>query len=64
MNKKEGDCGLPPEKGGGLQDPTIWRPGEPPAPLHKPLKTYPPLYDLRWSLPPLFAHAKACQGVA
>ena len=47
MNKKERDCALPPEEGGGLQDPMVRRPGEPPPPLHKPLKTYPPLSDLR-----------------
>ena len=45
--EKEGDCALPPEKGGGLQGTAAGRPGEPPAPLRKPLKTYPPLSDLR-----------------
>ena len=36
--EKEGDCALPPEEGEGLQDAVAWRPGEPPPPLHKPLK--------------------------
>ena len=64
MSKKEGDCALPPEEGGSLQDPTAQHPGEPPTPLHKPLKPYPPLSDLRRSPPPLFAPPKASQGVA
>ena len=57
--EKEGDCALPPEKGGGLQGTAAGRPGEPPAPLRKPLKTYPPLSDLRRSLPPPFAPSRA-----
>ena len=57
--EKEGDCALPPEKGGGLQGTAAGRPGEPPAPLRKPLKTYPPLSDLRQSPPPLFAPSRA-----
>ena len=57
--EKEGDCALPPEKGGGLQGTAAGRPGEPPAPLRKPLKTYPPLSDLRRSLPPPFAPPRA-----
>ena len=36
--EKEGDCALPPEEGEGLQDAAAGRPGEPPPPLHKPLK--------------------------
>ena len=51
MKKKEGDCALPPEEGKGLQDAAAGRPGEPPGEpprrLRKPLKTYPPLSDLR-----------------
>ena len=45
--EKEGDCALPPEKGGDLQGTVAGHPGEPPPPLPKPLKTYPPLSDLR-----------------
>ena len=45
--KKEGDCALPPDKGEGLQDAAAGRPGEPPPPLHKPLKIYPTISDLR-----------------
>jgi len=37
---KEGDCA-------GLQDAAAGRPGEPPPPLHKPLKIYPTISDLR-----------------
>ena len=44
---KEGDCALPPEEGKGLQDAAAGRPGEPPPPLHKPLKIYPTISDLR-----------------
>ena len=36
--QKEGDCAPPPEEGKGLQDAAAGRPGEPPPPLHKPLK--------------------------
>ena len=52
---KEGDCALPPEEGEGLQDAAARRPGEPPPPLCKPLKIYPPLSDLRQPLPPPLA---------
>ena len=45
--EKEGDCALPPEEGEGLQDAAAGRPGEPPPPLHKPLKIYPTISDLR-----------------
>ena len=45
--KKEGDCAIPPEEGEGLQDAEAGRPGEPPPPLHKPLKIYPTISDLR-----------------
>ena len=44
---KEGDCALPPEEGEGLQDAAAGRPGELPPPLHKPLKMYPTISDLR-----------------
>ena len=50
--EKEGDCALPPEEGEGLQDAAAGRPGEPPPPLRKPLKIYPPLSDLRRPPPP------------
>ena len=36
--KKEGESGLPPEEGEGLQDAAAESPGELPPPLHKPLK--------------------------
>ena len=52
---KEGDCALPPEDGEGLQDAAAGRPGEPPPPLHKPLKIYPTISDLR-QLPHLCLH--------
>ena len=52
---KEGDCALPPEDGEGLQDTAAGRPGEPPPPLHKPLKIYPTISDLR-QLPHLRLH--------
>ena len=52
---KEGDCALPPEEGEGLQDAAPGRPGEPPPPLHKPLKIYPTISDLR-RLPHLHLH--------
>ena len=45
--EKEGDCALPLEEGEGLQDAVAGRPGEPPLPLHKPLKIYPTISDLR-----------------
>ena len=45
--EKEGYCALPPEEGEGLQDAAEGHPGEPPPPLHKPLKIYPTLSDLR-----------------
>ena len=44
---KEGDCALPPEKGEGLQDAAAGHPDKPPPPLHKPLKIYPTISDLR-----------------
>jgi len=47
----------------GLQGTAAGRPGEPPAPLRKPLKTYPPLSDLRRSPPPPFAPPRALQQV-
>ena len=53
--RKEGDCALPPEEGEGLQDAAAGRPGEPPPPLHKPLKIYPRISDLR-QLPHLRLH--------
>ena len=52
---KEGDCALPPEEGEGFQDAAAGRPGEPPPPLHKPLKIYPTISDLR-RLPHLRLH--------
>ena len=48
----EGDCALPPEEGEGLQDAAAGGPGEPPPPLCKPLKIYPPLSYLRRPPPP------------
>ena len=45
--KKEGESALPPEEGEGLQDAAAGRPGEPPPPLHKPLKIYPTISYLR-----------------
>ena len=45
--EKEGDCALPPEEGEGLQDTAAGSPGERPPPLHKPLKIYPTISDLR-----------------
>ena len=36
--KKEGESGLPPEEGEGLQDAAAESPGELPPPLRKPLK--------------------------
>ena len=53
--EKEGDHALPPEKGEGLQDAAAGHPGEPPPPLHKPLKIYPTISDLR-GLPHMFCH--------
>ena len=53
--RKEGDCALPPEEGEDLQDAAAGRPGEPPPPLHKPLKIYPTISDLR-RLPHLRLH--------
>ena len=50
--KKEGDCAQPAEEAEGLQDSAAGCPGEPPPPLRKPLKIYPPLSDLRQSPPP------------
>ena len=45
--EEEGHCALPPEEWDGLQDAAAGRPGEPPLPLHKPLKIYPTISDLR-----------------
>ena len=45
--EKEEDCALPPEEWEGLQDAEAGRPGEPPLPLHKPLKIYPTISVLR-----------------
>ena len=59
--EKEGDCALPPEEGEGLQDAAAGRPGEPPPPLRKPLKTYPLLSDLSRS-PVAVASVCASQG--
>ena len=56
---KEGDCALPPEEGEGLQDAAAGRPGEPPPPLRKPLKTYPVLSDLSRSPSPPCAPPRA-----
>ena len=53
--EKKGDCALPPEEGEGLQDTVAGHPGEPPPPLHKPLKIYPTISDLR-RLPHLRLH--------
>ena len=47
VEKKEGDCALPPEEGEGLQDAAAGRPDEPAPPLHKPLKIHPTISDLR-----------------
>ena len=57
--EKEGDCALPPEEGEGLQEAAAGRPGEPPPTLHKPLKIYPPLSDLRQPPPPPLAPPRA-----
>ena len=57
--EKEGDCVLDPEEGEGLQDAAAGRPGEPPPPLRKPLKIYPPLSDLRRKPPPPLAPPRA-----
>ena len=53
--EKEGDCALPPEEGEGLHDAAAGRPGKPPPPLHKLLKIYPTISDLR-RLPHLRLH--------
>ena len=55
--EKEGHCALPPEEGEGLglQDAAAGHPDEPPPPLHKPLKIYPTISDLR-QLPHLRLH--------
>ena len=45
--EKEGDCALPLKEGEDLQDAVARRPREAPPPLHKPLKIYPSLSDLR-----------------
>ena len=57
--EKEGDCALPPEEGESLQDAAAGRPGEPPPTLHKPLKIYPPLSDLRRPPPAPLAPPRA-----
>ena len=57
--EKEGDCALSAEEAEGLQDAAAGCPGEPPPPLHKPLKMYPPLSDLRQSPPPPLVPPKA-----
>ena len=45
--QKEGHCALPLGEGKVLQDAAARRLGEPPPPLHKPLKIYPTFSDLR-----------------
>ena len=57
--EKEEDCALPPEEGEGLQEVVAGGPGDPPPPLHKPLKIYPPLSDLRRPPPPKLAPPRA-----
>ena len=57
--EKQGDCALPPGEGEGLQDAAAGRPGEPPPPLRKPLKTYPVLSDLSRSPSPPCAPPRA-----
>ena len=47
IDEEKGDCALPPEEGEGLQDAAAGRPDEPPLPLHKSLKIYPTISDLR-----------------
>ena len=47
------------ERGEDLQDTVARCPGELPPTLCKPLKTYPPLFDLRQSLPPPFLPSRA-----
>ena len=55
LTKKRRETALPPEEGEGLQDAVAGHPGEPPSPLHKPLKIYPTISDLR-RLPHLRLH--------
>ena len=57
--EKEGDCALPPKEGEDLQDAVARCPREAPPPLHKPLKIYPSLSDLRRSSLPPFAPPRA-----
>ena len=57
--EKEGNCSQPPEEGEGLQDTASRGSSEPPPPLCKPLKVYPPLSDLRRLPPPLFVPPRA-----
>ena len=57
--EKEEDCALPPEEGEGLQEVVAGGPGDPRPPLHKPLKIYPPLSDLRRPPPPKLAPPRA-----
>ena len=45
--EKEGNCAQLPEEREGLQDTAARGSSEPPPPLRKPLKIYPPLSDLR-----------------
>ena len=45
--EQEGYCALPTEEGEGLEDAAARHPGEHPPLLHKPLKIYPKLSDLR-----------------
>ena len=45
--EREKGYALPSKEGEGLQGAVARHPGEPPPPLHKPLKTYPPLSDLK-----------------
>ena len=57
--EKEGDCALPLEEGEDLQDAAARCPSEAPPPLHKPLKIYASLSDLRRLLPPLLPPPRA-----
>ena len=60
MKEKEGDCAQPPEELEDLQDAAARPHSEaPPPPLHKPLKMYPSLFDLRRLPQPLFVHLRA-----
>ena len=64
MKEKEGDCAQPPEELEDLQDAEARPhseapPARPPPPLHKPLKMYPSLFDLRRLPQPLFVPLRA-----